>query len=80
MTCINRISFHKEWTPETWNSVVDSPNRRIVHKLDKMETMQERAGAYFRNLQERICSALEEIDGTGRFREDIWERLGGGGG
>src|SRR5437899_1657625 len=45
-----------------------------------METMQERASAYFRDLQERICSALEEIDGAGRFREDVWDRAGGGGG
>jgi len=34
----------------------------------------------FRALQQRITAALEEEDGTGRFREDAWERPGGGGG
>ena len=34
---------------------------------------------YFRSLQDRICAGLEEIDGQ-RFREDSWERPGGGGG
>lgn len=37
------------------------------------------ASAYFRQLQDRICAALESVDG-GRFREDSWERPGGGGG
>jgi coproporphyrinogen III oxidase len=42
--------------------------------------MRERAAAYFRDLQDRICAALEAADGTGRFREDLWRREGGGGG
>ncbi len=36
--------------------------------------------AYFEDLQDRICQALEAADGAGRFREDYWERPGGGGG
>jgi coproporphyrinogen III oxidase len=36
--------------------------------------------AYFRSLQDRVCQALEEVDGKARFREDPWERPGGGGG
>lgn len=39
----------------------------------------ERAAAYFQELQDRICAALEQLDG-GRFREDLWQRAGGGGG
>src|SRR5207244_254861 len=31
-------------------------------------------------LQDTICSALEAQDGKERFREDQWERPGGGGG
>src|SRR5205085_2825688 len=42
--------------------------------------MRDRAAAYFRDLQDRICRGLEELDGTGRFREDSWQREGGGGG
>jgi coproporphyrinogen III oxidase len=41
---------------------------------------QERAAALFRVQQDTICAALEELDGRGRFREDTWERPGGGGG
>ncbi len=35
---------------------------------------------WFRSLQQRITDALERTDGEGRFREDPWERPGGGGG
>ncbi|MEL7160104.1 MAG: coproporphyrinogen III oxidase, partial [Bacteroidota bacterium] len=35
--------------------------------------------AYFRSLQDNICAALAAADG-GTFREDEWERPGGGGG
>lgn len=35
---------------------------------------------WFMGLQDRICQALEALDGKGRFREDEWERPGGGGG
>lgn len=34
----------------------------------------------FEALQDSICNALEEADGGGRFKEDRWERTGGGGG
>lgn len=46
----------------------------MVHPL------RDRAAAYVRALQDRICAALEEIDGETRFREDAWDRPGGGGG
>jgi coproporphyrinogen III oxidase len=32
------------------------------------------------NLQDRICESLEALDGTTHFKEDKWERNGGGGG
>lgn len=35
---------------------------------------------WFKGLQDQICSALEQADGTGKFQEDRWERPGGGGG
>ena len=31
-------------------------------------------------LQDEICNALEELDGSSKFREDSWEREEGGGG
>ncbi len=41
---------------------------------------KETITAFFTELQDRICSALEATDGTGQFREDDWQRPGGGGG
>jgi coproporphyrinogen III oxidase len=35
---------------------------------------------YIHDLQNRICTALEEVDGTAKFVEDKWEREEGGGG
>ena len=35
---------------------------------------------YLLGLQDRICRALEQEDGSGRFAEDAWDREGGGGG
>ncbi|MEX0944969.1 MAG: oxygen-dependent coproporphyrinogen oxidase, partial [Balneolaceae bacterium] len=35
---------------------------------------------YIKNLQNEICSSLEQIDGKGIFLEDQWDRDGGGGG
>jgi coproporphyrinogen III oxidase len=40
----------------------------------------DRPAEYFRDLQDRIVAAVEELDGGGRFREDGWDREGGGGG
>lgn len=36
--------------------------------------------AYIHDLQNRICAALEAVDGKARFIEDPWERPEGGGG
>jgi coproporphyrinogen III oxidase len=35
---------------------------------------------YFKELQDRLCAALTEVDGQATFREDNWQRQGGGGG
>jgi len=35
---------------------------------------------WFRSLQQDICDSLEKTDGKGVFRDDKWERKGGGGG
>ncbi len=47
---------------------------------DSGNELAARASRYFYLLQDRICSALEQLDGPGRFREDHWQRPGGGGG
>jgi coproporphyrinogen III oxidase len=43
------------------------------------EPLRDRAAAYFRALQDRIVAALGQLDG-GTFRDDSWDRPGGGGG
>jgi coproporphyrinogen III oxidase len=40
---------------------------------------REKTESYFKQLQDRITRAVEELDGTA-FREDAWSREGGGGG
>jgi coproporphyrinogen III oxidase len=40
----------------------------------------EAVKAYLLDLQDRICASLEADDGAEPFREDAWERPGGGGG
>ena len=42
--------------------------------------MKQLFSTYIDQLQDRISSALEKIDGTAHFQVDNWERPGGGGG
>lgn len=42
--------------------------------------MKDTFYAYIENLQDRICAALEAVDGQAKFKQDLWERPGGGGG
>jgi coproporphyrinogen III oxidase len=45
-----------------------------------MMPTKESISEWFKGLQDRICDALETADGGARFKEDAWERSGGGGG
>jgi coproporphyrinogen III oxidase len=42
--------------------------------------MIDRVQAFLRDLQDRLCGALEDADGGARFVEDRWTRAEGGGG
>lgn len=44
-----------------------------------MHPLHTTSVAYFRDLQDRICTTLTQLDGQS-FREDLWDRPGGGGG
>jgi len=44
-----------------------------------MTTLRTEAQEFFRDLRDRICARLEELDG-GKFQRTKWERPGGGGG
>jgi coproporphyrinogen III oxidase len=40
----------------------------------------DRVETFLRELQDRICAAVEQLDGSARFVEDAWTRPAGGGG
>ncbi|MFL9844114.1 oxygen-dependent coproporphyrinogen oxidase [Flavobacterium rhizosphaerae] len=42
--------------------------------------MKDTFYAYIQQLQDKITSKLEEVDGKAKFRQDLWERPEGGGG
>lgn len=42
--------------------------------------IKEQAKEFFSQLQDEICQAIEAADGKAVFREDHWQREGGGGG
>lgn len=42
--------------------------------------MKDKFYAYIENLQDAITSKLEEVDGSAKFKEDLWKRKEGGGG
>src|SRR6266571_3418408 len=48
--------------------------------MNQLDQQRGDATAYFRDLQDRICAGLAEADGKATFREDSWQRPGGGGG
>jgi len=35
---------------------------------------------WLKKLQDRICTELEALDGSGHFKQDLWKRPEGGGG
>lgn len=41
---------------------------------------KKETSAWFKSLQDDICNTLAQADGVGNFKEDLWERPGGGGG
>lgn len=56
-------------TPETKTSAALPPS-----------DSRQRVSQFLRDLQDRICQGLEQLDGQETFREDAWEREEGGGG
>ena len=53
----------------------------MIQADEPMKSEQvERAEQFLRELQDRICRAVEQADGQARFAEDAWTRPGGGGG
>ena len=42
--------------------------------------MRDRFNRYIEKLQDKVTSKLTDLDGVAAFKEDVWEREGGGGG
>jgi len=42
--------------------------------------LKDKFYTYIQNLQDQIVAGLEKVDGKAKFKEDIWERVEGGGG
>ena len=45
-----------------------------------MSQQADQAELFLRELQDRICAAIEQLDGKAKFEEDAWTRPAGGGG
>jgi len=48
--------------------------------IQQQQAIRDVFGKYIRNLQDEICTALEQVDGAAKFKQDNWKRDGGGGG
>lgn len=48
--------------------------------FEQFSALRKEAELFFRSLQDDITTTLERVDGAAKFREDTWERPGGGGG
>ena len=48
--------------------------------VDSQPPLRVRTQEYFRDLQDKLCTALENADGKTVFSEDVWTHAGGGGG
>jgi len=48
--------------------------------ISKAPTIKAEFSSHIRQLQNDICAALEKADGSVQFKEDKWQRSGGGGG
>lgn len=49
-------------------------------KEDATSSVRGRFEKMIREVQDKVCEAIEAADGGGKFKEDAWSRKGGGGG
>jgi coproporphyrinogen III oxidase len=57
-----------------------STSESVVNNCLPPADSKQRVGDFLRSLQDTICQGLEQVDGTGKFQEDSWQRDEGGGG
>ena len=52
----------------------------MVAPMSQLDMQHQQSVQFFRDMQDRICAGLSAADGQSTFREDSWQRPGGGGG
>jgi coproporphyrinogen III oxidase len=72
----------QRYTTDTYLAASTNSAINLHSNYDFMSntSLRDRMVAYVQSLQDQICGAIEEQDGSARFQEDKWERAGGGGG
>ena len=72
------VSIEKETPeserPDTFLRGVDNDGATTA------SSVRSRFEKMIREAQDKVCNAIEEADGGGKFKEDVWSRPGGGGG
>ena len=72
------VSIEKETPeserPDTFLRGVDNDGATAA------SSVRARFEKMIREAQDKVCNAIEEADGGGKFKEDVWSRPGGGGG
>ncbi|XP_074319654.1 oxygen-dependent coproporphyrinogen-III oxidase, chloroplastic-like [Silene latifolia] len=75
---LRAVAIEKE-TPEN-----EAPPTFLRHSDgadgDAAATVRGRFEKMIRDVQDKVCEAIEAADGGGKFKEDAWTRPGGGGG
>src|SRR5690606_37638626 len=76
------ISWSVRWAG--WSvppgSATPAPEPPFASEQAMQDIPLEQVKQYLSELQDRICQAIEQVDGRARFREDPWTRPDGGGG
>ncbi|CAN4125236.1 unnamed protein product [Withania somnifera] len=66
--------------PHTFLRESDEHSSGVESSSSKSNSVRARFEKMIREVQDSVCDALEEVDGEGKFKEDVWSRPGGGGG
>ena len=75
----NFIESHNTNTSTALNMEYDKP-RPARFKKPARSSIKDKFFNYIHQLQDTITSKLEAVDGSAKFKEDIWKRQEGGGG
>ncbi|CAN4087117.1 unnamed protein product [Withania somnifera] len=69
-------------TPETQrpHTFLRESDEGVESSSSKPNSVRARFEKMIREVQDSVCAALEDVDGGGKFKEDVWSRPGGGGG